>query len=1198
MDASDPMVAATIARLNAEQAAMKAKSDAASAAACAAKGSIAEQKRYAAAQAAAAIPLQYDPTAEQLAEAQRQNPGTVNPNSPLVRLNKDMVVPQDYFFALYTPSDAGRYAKAKQYFEGRGLQIGGGATAAPGTTGTVSVNEAGVAVPNAGRNERASNQNFGANLTSYSLIAGSPVSGFAGQNLSVPRATMPFQPEGMITIKGMGEKGLPSFAIPTASLATNNPWDPKIINTVAAKKADELALAAVQGRAGFDPAFGLTMQSASDNVIALEKAKNAAMARGDVNQAFYYQNQQQKAARNLEELSSSYHSVTKRMGISLPANRYEAVGDLATEYLKGTPTKDSERFSPISGMLLGVLPSYKTKAGTEAGLGVQQDAWNQAQNRDAGKGVNFTDFSAAALYLGEAVKAGFQGPYADLYGGKNFKGVTTSRPLGEGVTIPTFQKREVPGPTIAGSPPVITAPTKAADRLVGSKTVAGTATVTAPPPGAGFTILGIGKDPGSAAGTPKGVNREYQKSGFLGLGGLLPEMPSSEQFKMFALGWSSKVRADPVKATLEYQGSLLKAPVSSATGIASRLSFGLSEVVAKPTTVQVGDTVYASEWDAFVEGSGRVGRHVTKTPLAKQEAYFQTIKNDPSLAGEAKRGLFYIGTTIVNKPAELAPAAVIGVATSGASAMAPSALAKVGAGSGLTAKAAQFLQTPGGANLAKAGLLGLFGGAYTYDVTDKLTATPEKTKENIYSSVPALAAMYAGAGGMNWIGEIKGPGFAARQYGRPMQNDAGTLEIFRGGKKTIDVRETVDLSQATVREPAKARMYEVDLTNLPSREYVAPKTAQKTPVVQFKPASAPVEKYSPFADGVVKGNKVNPSDNIRTGGSFGGSSGQVVEQIPQIDLRQVIDFSKAKITVDVGLASKGQKTGVIKTTRTLEQRNFKVGDPFRAQRRGTVSKGLTARERGVGNVPEHMRIMGEATDPAIDTMVDSSVKSAQLRAQAVRQPFWVGYKYEPRTVPDVKKTPRTAEVPLKKVPTTIKTVQPLNIYKKPKTVEPPFVPIAEPKKTPIVSPPKKVTDTPIIVVPTPDKPKPKDTPVPKPKDDPFVRPKDDPRPTPKDNPWGGPKTPPGDTPVGFPVVFPSLGSGSPAWGGSRKGSRGYVETLGLSDARRNPFAAMTSKLTRKPPKAPRAPATPGEKFFRAAGAMGIKSVTVRKRRKK
>lgn len=408
------------------------------------------------------IPLAGDPTAAQLTAAQAANPGRIDRNTPLVRVGP-WTIPQDVFYGLYTPSDQQRYLAAKSYMEGLGHRIGGGDTAAPGTTGTVHVDASGRAMPNIGRNLRESSPDYYAGSQSYSLIAGSPAAGWQGQDLSVARAQMPFQPEGMITLQGMGERGLPSYAIPTSSLRTNNPWDPTIVNLAAKERALDLTAALVAKRAGYTAGEGLDLAN-------LERQKQAAVAAGNIGLAFEIQNKMQKQAQNLGEWSSAYHHVAKDMGIPVPANPFEYAGDIATEYLKGTPTRDAERFSPVSGELLGVLPDYYI-GGVKYGLGLQQDAWNQAVNRAREKGVSFADFLPASTYLQNVVSSKAQGPYGNLYGGSNYGGVETRKPLGEGVTGPQIH-------ITSGSKATYPTPSAASDRLVGGKTVAGVAVET------------------------------------------------------------------------------------------------------------------------------------------------------------------------------------------------------------------------------------------------------------------------------------------------------------------------------------------------------------------------------------------------------------------------------------------------------------------------------------------------------------------------------------------------------------------------------------------------------------------------------------------------------------------------------------------------------------------------------------------------
>lgn len=873
----------------------------------------------------------------------------------------------------------------------------------------------------------------------------------------------------------------------------------------------------------------------------LEYQRQAAYATPTRRDETFYMNELQKWAQAPVEQASAYHDIGMESGKAIPANPYEYQADLAVEFLKGAPTKSSEYFSPVSGVMSRSLPG---------GEGLQQFAWREAVAVDRGARrqdmPGQVSFMTAVTKLGQAT--GQYGPYGRLYGGPEYPGAEWSP--AKSSAFPA-DKITWDGVDTSG-------------RLRGSGIVGGTGVTES---------TGVLPLPYKSTSTPSAATvsaqNEYKPSGFLGLGGLIPEIPTIEQYRAYSINRGSQLRTDPVGAVVQLASDEFGAPVSLVQGVASRLSFGMSEYIpgmkatpivegagstksvktesfelpitreistsnlptsskisggnqtitelgtwldtnyekvdrtnpsavkeyndradlfkqmqiqnpvfvtvtggTKETVTEKGGTrivttetgadsqkVYASEWDKFVEGSGRVGRWLTGETEAKQKAYFETIKNEEGLAGEAKRGLFYIGTEVINKPAELAPAAITGAMFAGAAGMAPSFLAEVGAGSGITARGAQFLSTPGGASLARAATVGVFGSAYVYGVTNKFTATPEETKENIYRSTPALVAMYGGAGGFNQLPEtVRSAGrFADRQFSIPMNNEAGTLEGFRTREpiKTIDLRETIDLSNAKVVEPAKARKYEVDLTNAPTREYVSP--AKQT--TNTAPVRVMAEPYSPFAEGVVREGKVTQSPNIRTGGGGTRGTGQVLEQIPEIDVRPEINLADARIKADVGLASKGQATGGIKTSRTLEQRNFKVGDPFKAQRRGTVSKGLTARERGTGNIPESWKVMGEV--PAIeqgpvnvvlgdieygpvnvvkgDTVLMptratlNEYKAEQLRKAEVRQPIWVGYKFEPRKIPEVNRAYQT-EKPEK---TSVPVVYPIFIEHTPITEYPP-----------------------------------------------------------------------------------------------------------------------------------------------------------------
>jgi hypothetical protein len=577
-----------------------------------------------------------------------------------------------------------------------------------------------------------------------------------------------------------------------------------------------------KGYGMFSQAVGLAGgEVASDYQMTgriIETQRQAAYATPQRRDERFFMGELQKWGEIPVEKASAYHDIGMESGKAIPANPYEYQADLAVEFLKGSPDKASEFFSPVSGEMSRYLPS---------GQGVQEFAWDEAitdYKRQTGAAntpyPEQVSFMQGVTYLGAA--EGKYGPYGKLVGGVDNGGVD----LAGGRTR---------GGNIVGG--------------VSSEGIGGVETLPKP-----FASIS----------QPKAEPNEYKPSGFLGLGGLFPEIPTMEKYRAYSVNIMSRAsEAGPVAGLGIIAKEEFGAPISTVAGVASRLSFGASEIIFKPEPITVGGRtlksertetfglptkitsetinlpqssamyggnqtitdlgnwlagsrdsidrtnleavkdyntkadlfskmqeqnpvfvkesggtktitttsggtrtvtttmeesgkkVYASEWDKFVEGSGRVARWVTGLTLAKQESYFTTIKSDSSTIGEAKRGLFYVGTTIVNKPAELAPAAILGWATAGVGAAAPSFLARVGAGTGITAKGATFLLTPGGASLAKAGIVGAFGSAYTYDVTEGLKATPETTKKNIYTSLPAFAAMYGGGGGLNWMGETR-----------------------------------------------------------------------------------------------------------------------------------------------------------------------------------------------------------------------------------------------------------------------------------------------------------------------------------------------------------------------------------------------------------------------------------------------------------
>ncbi len=131
--------------------------------------------------------------------------------------------------------------------------------------------------------------------------------------------------------------------------------------------------------------------------VALEKQRETTTGKAQS----YYGNELQKLIESNVGTSSEYHYQAAKSGVPQAANPYEYLGDLSVEFLKGSPTKSSEVFSPVSGELKSYLP---------VSGGLQQWAWNRAE----GKNENVS-YMPALAYLASA--EGLEGPYGALYGG-------------------------------------------------------------------------------------------------------------------------------------------------------------------------------------------------------------------------------------------------------------------------------------------------------------------------------------------------------------------------------------------------------------------------------------------------------------------------------------------------------------------------------------------------------------------------------------------------------------------------------------------------------------------------------------------------------------------------------------------------------------------------------------------------------------
>lgn len=178
-----------------------------------------------------------------------------------------------------------------------------------------------------------------------------------------------------------------------------------------------------QGYGMFSQAVGLAGgEVASDYQMTgriIETQRQAAYATPTRRDERFFMGELQKWAEIPVEKSSAYHDIGMESGKAIPANPYEYQADLAVEFLKGSPDKASEFFSPVSGEMSRYLPK---------GQGVQEFAWEEAitdYKRQTGAATTpypeRVSFMEGVTYLGAA--EGKYGPYGKLAGGVDTGGV-------------------------------------------------------------------------------------------------------------------------------------------------------------------------------------------------------------------------------------------------------------------------------------------------------------------------------------------------------------------------------------------------------------------------------------------------------------------------------------------------------------------------------------------------------------------------------------------------------------------------------------------------------------------------------------------------------------------------------------------------------------------------------------------------------
>ena len=163
----------------------------------------------------------------------------------------------------------------------------------------------------------------------------------------------------------------------------------------------------------------------------LETQRQAAYATPTRRDERFFMGELQKWAEVPVEKASAYHDIGMESGKAIPANPFEYQADLAVEFLKGSPKKASEFFSPVSGEMSQHMPG---------GIGVQEFAWEEAKTdyaRQTGAAQTphpeQVSFMEGVTYLGAA--EGKYGPYGKLAGGIDTGGVNLSEGRTRGSNI-------------------------------------------------------------------------------------------------------------------------------------------------------------------------------------------------------------------------------------------------------------------------------------------------------------------------------------------------------------------------------------------------------------------------------------------------------------------------------------------------------------------------------------------------------------------------------------------------------------------------------------------------------------------------------------------------------------------------------------------------------------------------------------------
>ena len=488
--------------------------------------------------------------------------------------------------------------------------------------------------------------------------------------------------------------------------------------------------------------------------IALEFQRQQA---SDVRSSQYYNVELQKLVERPVERSAEYHYVGKLLGVPVPANPYEAQGDIAVEILKGAPTTGKEVFSPLSG-----VASYYT-----GGVGLQQMAYDTAVT---GKVASVNYFPALGVF---DYASRNMGPYGSLYGGTDYIGSPSSegiRKQTDFVLTPELEFSARYATAVGGQPPKENIP---ALRAMGAVVPIATSTIFETPTKGSLSGLGV-----EIGGAP---------------------IPSSDRLighKVIAAVPETikQLYPTPFKSTSspplsEFEQDIRAVALSTAKGyeggILGRLAFGekASDVIKgygasvadftlgvaslglinKPFSKGVAQTepsgkVYEyGEYSRFGEGAAKVMQESIGIKPGQIEAYQPIVE---AKGTPIERVVYGVGSTVFTTPEKLPTALGGGAVLLVGGAAIGGTVEAAAAGSGTLASVAKT-----GTTIASYVLPVAFTGAMAYSVTEGFTASEARIETNVGKLFPEAAfALYGGSlayGGIR-VADRGGIGFGTR----------------------------------------------------------------------------------------------------------------------------------------------------------------------------------------------------------------------------------------------------------------------------------------------------------------------------------------------------------------------------------------------------------------------------------------------------